>query len=160
MHKKIIGLAMMLLVVILTGCSSQASSQNENPITSPSAQAEEKTNTETEVSKVEKVEVVYFHSSRRCVACQYMQQFTDTVIQEHFPSQIRDGKVSFQSINVEEPENKEIVQKYQARGSSLFINVIKDGQDNIAEEVQAWRLLGNEPVFKQYLKQKIDNYLK
>jgi hypothetical protein len=33
------------------------------------------------------------------------------------------------------PENKDMVIKYQARGSSFFVNAITAGKDNIKEDV-------------------------
>ena len=67
--------------------------------------------------------------------------------------------MSFQSVNVDLPENRELAKKYQAVGSSLFINTIYDGQDHIEEDVRVWRLLNSEAQFKSYLKNKIDTLL-
>ena len=49
--------------------------------------------------------------------------------------------------------------KYKASGSSLFINAIKDGVDNIEEDVTVWRLVTNEDQYINYLQNKINNLL-
>lgn len=157
MNKKIIISSLLLLTLALAGCNSQANSQNaEVKETAPENQQENK----KEVTKVDKIEVIDFHGSRRCYSCQTIEKYTKETLEEFFQPELRDGIITFQSINVEEEQNKAIVEKYQARGSSLFINPIVDGEDNIAEDIQVWRLLANERNFKQYLKTKIDNLLK
>jgi hypothetical protein len=49
-----------------------------------------------------------------------------------------------------------LAQKFQASGSSLFINAIRDGKDNISEDLQVWRLTSNEEQFKSYLRNKLN----
>lgn len=157
MNKKIIVSGLLLLTVILTGCSGQANSQNpaekEKPAVSEQSEIKE-------VSKVDKIEVFYFHSTSRCISCKTLEQYTRLTMEEYYQPQMRDGIIVFNSFNVDEAENKEIARKFQATGSSLFINVVKDGNDNISQDTQVWRLLRDQSVFKQYLKNKIDNYFK
>jgi len=62
-------------------------------------------------------------------------------------------------INIDLPENKEVATKFKAAGSSLFINPIVDGQDNIKEDTQVWRLVSNEQRFISYLSDKIKTLL-
>lgn len=139
-----------LFSIFLTGCDGQNSLSK---------------NTQVEIdgqenSAVERIEVFYFHATHRCISCQTIEKYTKETLEEFFQAELQEGKITFQSINVEEAKNKEIVQKYQARGSSLFFNIIKDKKDNISEDTQVWRLVGSEVNFKQYLKGKINNILK
>jgi len=156
MYKKIIVSALMLFALVLTGCNDQANSQN-------SAEKEPSTTNEQEnkkeVSEVDRIEVFYFYTSRRCVACQVLEQFTRLTMEEYYQSEMKDGLVVFDSFSVEKAENKEIAQKFKATGSSLFFNIVRDGEDNISQDTQVWRLLNNQSAFNHYLKGKIDNYL-
>ncbi len=43
-------------------------------------------------------------------------------------------KLLFKDINGELPENRSLVMKYRASGSSLFVNAVKNGEDNIEED--------------------------
>ena len=74
-------------------------------------------------------------------------------------TELESGKVVFREINGELPENKEVVVKYQARGSSLFINAIRGEQENITEDVAVWRLVNNEDQFVSYLENKLNKLL-
>ena len=80
---------------------------------------------------VDKIEVIHFHGAYRCVSCVRVGEFALKTIQEKFSEEYASGKITFREINGELPENKAIVTKYQARGSSLFINSIRGDEDNI-----------------------------
>lgn len=156
MNKKIIFSGLLLLTFTLGGCNSQAGSQNAELKETASVNQLEVQN---EASKVDRIEVFYFHSTRRCFSCQTLEQFTKLTMEEYYQPQMRDGIIVFNSFNVEDEENKEIVQRFKATGSSLFINVVEYGKDSISQDTQVWRLLGNQTGFKQYLKAKIDSFL-
>src|SRR3989339_819534 len=74
-------------------------------------------------------------------------------------NQTNQTSIDFRELNVELPENKDIAKKYQASGSSLFINRVIDGNDNIEQDTNVWRLLSDEDKFKKYLEDKINTYL-
>ncbi|PIV00819.1 hypothetical protein COS55_02755, partial [Candidatus Shapirobacteria bacterium CG03_land_8_20_14_0_80_40_19] len=69
------------------------------------------------------------------------------------------GKIVYKDIDGELKENQEIVVKYQARGSSLFVNAIRDEQDNIEEDVTVWRLINSESQFISYFENKLSSLL-
>ena len=153
MNKKIIIFGLLLFSVFLTGCNNQNNLQENS-----SKQTQEQENQQGNF-QVDKIEVIDFHGNRRCFSCQTIEKFAKETLDEFFQPELRDGEITFESINVEEAQNKEIVQKYQARGSSLFINVIKNGKDNISEDTQVWRLVRDEQAYKKYFKEKIENLL-
>lgn len=109
--------------------------------------------------KADKIEVFLFHATQRCTTCIAIGRLAGETVNEYFQPEIKDGKIEFKEINIDLPENKELATKFQASGSALFINAISNGQDNIAEDVNVWRLTQNETQFKNYLKEKIDNLL-
>ncbi|MDP1884302.1 MAG: nitrophenyl compound nitroreductase subunit ArsF family protein [Candidatus Moranbacteria bacterium] len=103
----------------------------------------------------EKVQIYEFHSTNRCYSCITMGQYIKTMVDESFQTEIKSGKLEFREINVDLPENKAVAAKFQAAGTSLFLNAIIDGQDNIQEEAQAWRLLGDQKALSDYLSKKL-----
>jgi len=108
---------------------------------------------------VEKIEVAHFHGAHQCWSCITVGEYALKTIKEKFPEEYENGTIIFKDINGELAENKDIVIKYQARGSSLFINAIKDGVDNIEEDVTVWRLVTNENQYTSYLQNKISSLL-
>ncbi len=113
----------------------------------------------TPVTKADKVEVFLFHATQRCATCIAIGRLAGETVNEYFQSEIKDGKIEFKEINIDLKENKSVTDKFQASGSSLFLNAISEGKDNIAEDFNVWRLTQNPTQFKNYLKEKIDNLL-
>jgi len=107
----------------------------------------------------EKIEVVHFHGTHQCWSCTTVGEYALKTIKEKFPEEYKNGTIIFKDVNGELPENKNMVMKYQARGSSLFVNAIKDGKDNIEEDITVWRLVGNENQFISYFQNKLNKLL-
>jgi len=135
--------------------------KNDNKLSDMQAQnnqtVENQSNAKT--SQADKVEVFVFHATRRCVSCITIGKYAGETVNEYFQPELRDGKIEFREINIDLPENKELARKFQASGSSLFINAISDGKDNISEDTRVWRLISSETQFKSYLKDKLNNLL-
>jgi hypothetical protein len=111
-------------------------------------------------SSADKVEVFMFHSTQRCPTCIRIGQLTKATLEEKFSEQLNLGKINFKEINIDLPENKILAEKFKASGSALFINSIKNGQDNIEEDVAVWQLAGGSTdKFKDYILNKINNIL-
>jgi len=141
------------LAIILTGCSNsnaQVNNTNSNSqdlLMSKASQA------------AEKIEVVHFHATQQCWSCKTVGEFALKTIKDKFPEDYKNGTIVFKDINGELPENRDLVIKYQASGSSLFINAITNGQDKIEEDVTVWRLINNESQFVNYFENKIKTLL-
>jgi hypothetical protein len=115
--------------------------------------------TEQSLAPADKIEVVHFHATQQCVSCITVGKYALKTIQDKFPEEYKSGKIVFKEINGELPENREIVTKYQARGSSLFVNAVQGDKDNIAEDVTVWRLINNESQFMDYFESKLNTLL-
>jgi len=107
-----------------------------------------------------KVQIFLFHATQRCPTCIRIGQWTKSTVEERFPEQLKDGKIEFREINIDLPENRNLAEKFQAGGSALYINSIKNGQDNITEDTMVWQLAGEtSDKFKNYLSNKINTIL-
>nr|NQU88969.1 hypothetical protein [Bacteroidota bacterium] len=105
--KKLISLLAMLFVVSQININLFAS-KNPNPETGFTP--EEK-----------KVEVYYFHYSRRCATCEAVENVTKEALDNLYPDQIKDGSVSFISINIEEGDNETFAEEMGADGQTLMV---------------------------------------
>lgn len=152
MSKKALILPLLILsVFIFTGCSS-----NNNE--SKSFRANEIKASETKL-KADKVQIFTFHATQRCATCIAIGKLSGEVVEEYYQPELRDGKIEVREINIDLPENKELVAKFQASGASLKINAIYNDEDHINEDAVVWRLTSNPAQYKSYLKSKIDNLL-
>ena len=77
--------------------------------------------TKTAVSKTAKVEVYYFHFTRRCVTCQAVETESQKAIAALYPAQYKSGKIIFKSLNLDEDNSKALAEKCKAEGQQLLI---------------------------------------
>jgi len=159
----ILGTTVLFLGIYLKSVSNNTVSSGISPsLTSSQATAASQVETvKSDEVKVpaDRVEVVNFFGTQRCVSCLTIGKFSKKTIEEKFAEEVKSGKVVYQEINVDLPENREIVVKYKARGSSLFINTVRGETEEIAEDTTVWRLTGNEAQFISYLDNKINSLL-
>jgi hypothetical protein len=74
--------------------------------------------------KPAKLKIVYFHSERRCPTCISIEENTKKTLSTYFATQLKDGTITLQVLNVEEDKNLIMVEKYKAEGSSLFLTCV------------------------------------
>jgi hypothetical protein len=107
----------------------------------------------------DRVDVVYFHRTQRCYSCTYMEDAARYTVETYFADELASGKVTFQVFNVEDEQNADIVEKYQASYLSLYINTVKDETDHIELVTDLYTLIGNDEAFVETLKSKIEKTL-
>ena len=107
-------LILFLSILVLSGCNApdlkksekQAAGQAPAPLT-----------------------VYYFHSAYRCPTCISIEKNTLKVLNDYFSDRVASGEIAFQAVRADEAQNKALVEKYQAYGSSLHIVRTKDGKE-------------------------------
>ena len=150
--KIIIGI---LALTFLGMIVAMAKNNNQQPV----ASVVNKIESRDTKNSVDKLEVYYFHRTQRCYSCSTISRYLRETMEQKFSQEIKNETIDFREINVDLPENKEIAVKFQASGSSLFVNAISDGQDNVSQDTNIWRLLNDEIKFKSYIENKINLFL-
>lgn len=77
-----------------------------------------------------KIEVIYFHAPNRCPSCVANETQTKQVIEKHFKNEIREGQVSFISLDLKEIKNEALVEKYEIVFPTLLI-LKKQGSNEV-----------------------------
>lgn len=118
-----------------------------------------------EISKnektVNKVEVIDFHSTHRCMTCNAIEASTKYTIDTYFSEELKNENITFQVVNVDDEENYKIAEKFEATGTALFLNVIVDGKETAIDLTEFAFMKGNDKeVFSKELKEIIDKELK
>jgi hypothetical protein len=109
-----------------------------------------------------RIDVVYSHMNQRCPTCLCFEERINTVIEKYFSEQISSGKLTYQVLNAQEPQNSSFVKKYKAVGSQLFINTVINGFDNIEDiqDIWDWDCRTDQPGFDLKVKNAIEQRLK
>ena len=88
--------------------------------------------TENKIS-ANKVEVYYFHHTRRCATCQAVEDVSKIALEELYAEQIKNGKLAFTTVNIDKEENSELAESLEVSGQSLII-VLGDKKVDITNE--------------------------
>ena len=70
---------------------------------------------------VTKVEIYYFHYTRRCATCQAVESETQAAIAAFYPAQYKKGLITFKSLNLDEKTSEALAKKCNAEGQALLV---------------------------------------
>jgi len=105
----------------------------------------------------QKIEVYYFHFTRRCPTCMAVESESKKDIETLYPEQVKKGIITFKSFNLDEKSSEVIAKKCQASGQSLLVISGKKKSDLTSEGFMYAR---NTPdKLKQKIKSTIDPLL-
>lgn len=108
----------------------------------------------------DRVIVYYFHTTYRCPTCHKIEKYTKETMESGFSQALRDGRVEFHVLNIDEPTNSHFIQDYKLYTKSVVVVSIKDGKQvrwgNLAK---IWALVGNQQLFIKYIQDEVNRYL-
>jgi len=126
-----------------------------------SCNGQNKTKVSTIDESISKIEVLDFHSTHRCMTCNAIESNTKYTLNTYFASEMETGKITLQIINVDEKENEKIAEKFEAAGTTLVLNIIKNGKEKPINITDFAFMKGtDQEAFSSELKAKIDLELK
>ena len=106
------------------------------------------------------IKAYYFHGNFRCNNCRTIEQYSREAIETYFDEQLQQGKLTFQTVNIDKPENRHFIQDYQLVTRSLVIAEYKNGMQVKWKNLEkVWQHLSNEDAFLNYVKTEIEQYL-
>ncbi len=121
--------------------------------TSPPASRPQSTETE--------VVAYYFHVTVRCTTCRAIESYSREVIERKFGAEIARGRLHFQLVNVQLPENRHFVKDYQLFTKSLvLVRFDKGRQAEYKVLNDTWELVGDKAAMQGYVEREVRDYLK
>lgn len=105
-----------------------------------------------------KIEVYYFHFTARCITCKAVEAQTQENLTALFPDLIKQGKLSFQSVNLDDVSSEKIANKLQVDSQSLLI-VKGQSKKDLTNDGFLYAK-SNPEKFKAILKNQIEAFLK
>ena len=128
----------MLLLAPFVSCSSQTTN-NE---------------VKTAGNNSDKIEAYYFHFTARCVTCRNIEAKAKENLEVLYPQHVKNGLISFQSINLDDAGNKPLAQKLGIAGQTLLL-VKGDDKINITNEGFMYAMVKPEK-FKEVINEKVE----
>jgi hypothetical protein len=84
-------------------------------------------------------------------------KWAEETIQKYFPSEYEEGKIVYMDLCIE--ENPEMSRKYNAYGSSLFITIMRGGEETITENMEVWTYCFDHDTYVDYFKTYLDSII-
>ncbi|MGD0353780.1 MAG: nitrophenyl compound nitroreductase subunit ArsF family protein [Dehalococcoidia bacterium] len=163
-------IAILAILLLFFACSSppaQPTSPDEpaapsEMTTAPSDNSSTSQIPDESTGSLDRVDVVYFHRPQRCPTCLCFEERIRYVVNTYFQNELNGGKMTFGVYDIGDSKNTDIVKKYGAVGSQLFIDTVKDGTDNIKDiqDIWSWSCRTNKAGFDQQVKNVIERSLR
>jgi hypothetical protein len=134
---------MVISLLIVAGCTSITANLDKGAIASQTPNSADST--------VERVEVIHFHPAQQCYSCRTLGEYAHETVSTFFAPELASGKLVFREVNLDLPENADIVKKYEVTGSSLWIGVYNATGLHKEQNVNVWYKINNKTEFMQYL---------
>lgn len=116
--------------------------------------------TKIDQKKPNQIEILDFYGTHRCTACISIEEKTRYTLETYFSDWLKNKTIVFKTVKFDEPANEKLVERFEAYGTSLFINIIKDGKEtHIDLSNFAFQKEHNKAVFVEELKTKIEKAL-
>lgn len=131
---------MLLVAVSLTACNAQSSKEREPVAADP-----------------QKLQVYYFHFTKRCATCNAVENETKAALELYYADQVKEGNIAFTSLNLEEKDGKKMAGQLNVTGQTLLL-VKGDQMVNLTNE-GFMNARTNSGKFHEILKSNIDKML-
>ncbi len=145
----------LIVLILISGCvKTPLNEESCNDITCNTIVSPKDVN-------IEKLEIYHFHGTHQCYSCKTVGAYAKEIVNTYFADEVKSGKIVFDHINRDLPENKDLVIKYGATGSSLWLGTYaEDGNINAEENVNVWYKIKDKQDYMSYLKDIIEQKLK
>jgi hypothetical protein len=108
----------------------------------------------------ERVHVYYFHRNIRCQTCRTFEAYSLEALTTGFADELRDGRIVWEVLNMDDQSNSRLVDAYDVFESSLIVSVVEDGEEKSWEKLEAiWGLVRDKSAFLDYVSAEVDSAL-
>lgn len=108
------------------------------------------------ISSNVKIIVYYFHGNARCPTCYKLENFAKSEVETDFAEAIKNGKLEWKTINVEEKGNEHFADDYKLYTKSVIVSTAKDGKELSWKNLdKIWQLVQDEKTYRDYIAKEV-----
>jgi hypothetical protein len=150
--------AFLMIGQLAIGCQAAKTETHKQAVSKESAPTTAKADSpQTKVTAEQKLIVYYFHGNMRCPTCYKLENYAKSVVETDFADAIRNGKIEWRTINVEDKGNEHFNDDYKLYTKSVIISVRKDGKESSWKNLdQIWTLVGDQSKYMDYIRQEVN----
>jgi len=114
----------------------------------------------TAPAKEDRVEVYYFHGSRRCASCIKIEKYTEEAVMNHFPGLLESGELVYRAVNTDKEKNEHFIEDYQLYTKSVILSLVKGGEEVKYKNLsKVWQYLRDRERFDEYIREETEQFL-
>jgi hypothetical protein len=107
-----------------------------------------------------KVTAYYFYGSVRCMTCRALEAYADEAIRAGFPDALKEGRLEWKPVNVDEPGNGHYVEDFSLTTRSVVLAEVVDGQRKRWRNLkQIWDLVSDKDAYLRYVREETIAFL-
>lgn len=108
--------------------------------------------------QTKKIEVYYFHFTRRCMTCNNVEKVSKEAVEQQFADKVKAGEITFKSVNLDEKDGAALGAELKVEGQTLLI---VSGENRVNLTDKGFMYANNSPdKLKAEIKKAIDDLLK
>jgi peroxiredoxin len=123
----------------------------------PAISSDTVSGTSTMSSAPERIELLYFHRTDRCVSCNNAEQYARDTLNTYFPDEVKSGKLSIQSIDYQ--KDTEMAKKYNVNMQGLKLVEYRGGQETVKDVSEIWAYVRDKNAYMSYLRDALNKEL-
>lgn len=102
----------------------------------------------------------YFHGTKRCKKCNAIEAYSREALDQEFADYLESGDIVWQTANMDDVWNQELVSTYGLTTSSLVLVDVQDGRE-LGHTVchRTWDLVADKETFLAYIQSEVEMYL-
>ncbi len=122
--------------------------------------AEAAENAQPAMSLPSQLVVYYFHGNARCPSCYKLEQYAKEALEQNFANELKDGRVVFKVVNLDQAGNDHFVADYQLYTKSVVLSLVKNGKQVKYKNLEkVWDLLRDQNQYHAYVRDEIKPFL-
>ncbi len=92
------------------------------------------------------------HGNTRCPTCRKIESSTKDVLERIFGDEIRSGRLIIKEVNYEQPENKDLISKYEIIAPTVIMVCVKDGKESEYRNLmEVWQTVHEPATFEELI---------
>ena len=148
-----VALILAATTVAIVGCAPDT-------VTPPPTDASEQQD-QTYVARTDDgVDVVYFEVTKPCDCMAEVGDAVALSIDNNFGAELESGALRFFDIVSDDPENKSVLEMFEAQPFDLFIVTYEGGSSVVEPVYEIWNLMGDNEAIEEFVRAAVETSLK
>jgi len=151
-----------VLIIFVTGSLAYMilKETTAKPSTNETASNEISDEEKVTIQPDDRITVYYFHGDVRCETCYKLEAYAKETLDTYFANELAAGKIVWQVVNVERPQNEHFIKDYELVTKSVVLSKVRQGKELAWENLERiWQEVGDKQGYIEYVRDSISKFM-